>query len=79
MAMDNSDNTIEKLEEQFLELAAEAVFSASRQAMKSGREMIVSSSTSPEIIEVLPNGGIRVIKKIDPPFSIAAGTVVQIP
>jgi hypothetical protein len=79
MAMENSDNYIEKLEEQFLELAAEAVMSASRQAMKSGRQMIVSSSTNSEIIEVLQNGDIRVLKKIDPPLSIATGTVIQIP
>lgn len=78
MAMENTEKFIEELETQFLDLAAEAVTSASRQAMKSGRQMIVSSSNS-EIVEMLKNGEFRVIKKIDPPLRIAAGTVVQIP
>lgn len=78
MAMENTEKSIEELEMQFLDLAAEAVTSASRQAMKSGRQVIVSSSNS-EIVEMLKNGEIRVIKKIDPPLRVAAGTVVQIP
>ena len=79
MTMQNPKSSIEAMEDQFLDLAAEAVKSASWQARKSGRRIVVSSSTEPQIVELSPNGEIRVIKQIDPPLRIPAGTVVQIP
>lgn len=48
--MEKSANYIEKLEAQFIDLAQEAVKSASRQALKSGRTIVVRSNDNPEII-----------------------------
>lgn len=70
---------IEKIEENFPELAALAVQYAFIHARKSGRRIVFNDSSKAEIIELLPNGESRVIKKIAPPLQIAVGTVVRIP
>jgi len=77
--MQKPDNNLEILEEQFLDLAAEAVVSAYNQARKSGRRIVFSNPLKPEIIESLPNGESRVLKNIEAPLNIAIGTIVQIP
>lgn len=77
--MQKPDTNLENLEAQFLDLAAEAVVSASNHARKSGRRIVFSNPLRPEIIETLPNGESRVLKTIAAPLHIATGTIVQIP
>jgi hypothetical protein len=77
--MSDTEKNIEKLEGLFAELSGSAVNKAYNEALKSGLSVYISSHAEGGIFEVFPGGEKRLVKRLEPPFKVTAGTTVEIP
>lgn len=76
--MANPEQSMENLENQVPRLSAFAFQRAYEEALKSGFGFIASDASA-NLIEVLPDGTKRFLRKLEAPVNIPVGTVYTIP
>ena len=76
--MSDSEKNIETIEGLVPELSASVVNKAYKEALESGLSVYISNYAEGGIFEVFPDGGKRLVKRIQPPFKVIAGTTIEI-
>jgi hypothetical protein len=74
--MSDKENDIETLENQFPTVSGKAFAEARRHVLASGYSVLQSEEDC--IYEVFPDGNRVLVKKIDPPIPVKAGTKITI-
>lgn len=74
---DNSEQTLDYLEQQIPGLSAAAVDVAYWQALGTGQAVLVSGEGG--LYQVFPDGTRKLVKPLEKPLSVPVGTKVKIP
>jgi hypothetical protein len=75
--MTNSERTLDYLEQQIPSLSGAAVDVAYFQALASGQRVLVSGEGG--LYQAFPDGTQKLVKPLEKPLSVPAGTKVKIP
>ena len=71
-----NESTTQRLEKHIPRLAKNATTRAYRQALISGSRVLIAEAG--QLIEVLPNGTRRAVKRIEPPVKMRKGQIIKI-
>jgi hypothetical protein len=74
--MNSSDSTLPQTEDQIPALAAMAVEQAFRDALAAGQSVLIAESGF--LVEISPDGGRRVVKRIAPNIPVTAGQIISL-
>jgi hypothetical protein len=70
------ENATQRLEERIPLLAKNATALAFRRALTSGNKVLIAEAG--ELVEVLPDGTKRAVRKLEPPAKMRKGQVIRI-
>lgn len=70
------ESATQRLEEHIPRLAKNATALAFRRALTSGNKVLIAEAG--ELVEVLPNGSRRAVRKLEPPAKMRKGQVIRI-